>query len=333
MLTKEKIESYRQSIIRGLRKPLFKELNQMVTAPENNLDPSYKEGLDALNSQWRKFVSKRTMGVLNYSEERQTENIISSGLLALLQEIEDDIIPNPTPNPTPELDYSLKKIALVIGCNDYPKAPLRNAVNDANGMSKALKEANFHTSIYTNLTSKEMEQAINQFAREANQYDLALVYFAGHGIEIDGANYLIPVDADISKGEPVKEDCIELSILLGYMELDRAAANVIILDACRDNPFRSFAEVNFKRGLAPVKAPSGSLIAYATAVGKRASDGGKTGHGLFTEHLLNYINKKDKNLKITDLLMKVRAIVEEESDKRQVPWDASSLKKSFSLHD
>jgi hypothetical protein len=226
--------------------------------------------------------------------------------------------------------YREKRIALVIGNADYVSGnSLLNPLNDAQAIAAALKELNFNVFTYLNADQKSLKKAMDEFGEHLPEYNVGLFYFAGHGLQVNGINYLIPVDATITVAQDVEYDCVDVGRLLGKMEAAGTATNIVILDACRDNPFeRSWSGRSTGRGngLAFMTAPSGSIIAYATSPGKTASDGtGK--NGLYTEALLEYINVP--GLPIEEFFKNVRRTVELRSNKAQTPWESTSLKGNF----
>jgi uncharacterized caspase-like protein len=226
--------------------------------------------------------------------------------------------------------YSEKRIALIIGNADYVHGnTLINPVNDAKAFSAALKELGFTVFTFLNADQKTMKRAIDEFGVMLKDYSVALFYFAGHGSQVKGINYLIPVDASLRIEQDVDYDCIDVGRLLGKMEAAETSTNIVILDACRDNPFeRSWSGRSGVKGsgLAFMNAPSGSLIAYATSPGKTASDGtGK--NGLYTEALLQFINVSGQP--IEEFFKKVRNSVEIKSNNAQTPWESTSLKGNF----
>jgi uncharacterized caspase-like protein len=226
--------------------------------------------------------------------------------------------------------YKEKRLALVIGNSEYVNSnPLPNPVNDAKAIAQALRDVDFTVLSYYNADSKTMKKAMDDFGEKLKDYNVGLFYYAGHGLQVKGNNYLIPVEAVLKVEQDVDYDCINAGRLLGKMEAAGTSTNIVILDACRDNPFerswggRSTAEGN---GLAFMNAPSGSIVAYATSPGKTASDGaGK--NGLYTEAILEFI--KVPGLSIEDFFKNVRATVEKKSNKTQVPWESTSLKGNF----
>ena len=222
---------------------------------------------------------------------------------------------------------SERKVALVIGNSAYPTAPLKNPVNDATDMAAALKRLGFEVTLLRDATMQQMEGAVREFGLKLRQGGLGLFYFAGHGVQVAGENYLVPVNAVIQSEGDVKYGCLNAGLVLAKMEDAGNGPNVVILDACRNNPFaRSFRGA--EAGLARMDAPTGSLIAYATAPGKVASDG-EGRNGLYTQHLLR--NIATPGLSITDLFMNVREAVVRDSAKKQVPWENTSLIGRFSL--
>ncbi|MDM8525600.1 caspase family protein [Desulfococcaceae bacterium HSG8] len=224
---------------------------------------------------------------------------------------------------------SERRVALVIGNSDYKSSPLKNPANDAADMSAALKQCGFAVTKVINADRRKMRGAIRRFGDDINKGGVAgLFFYAGHGIQVKGENYLVPLDADVSAEDEVEDDCLRVSSVLRKMETAGNRLNIIILDACRDNPFgRSFR--SSARGLAKMDAPAGSILAYATAPGSVAADAGGTSarNGLYTSELLKHI--RTPGLEIGRLFRKVRADVMKASGKKQVPWESSSLVGDF----
>ncbi len=219
------------------------------------------------------------------------------------------------------------RTALVIGNGAYPTAPLKNPVNDATDMAAALTRLGFRVTLLKNATMQQMEEAVREFGLALRKGGIGLFYFAGHGVQVAGENYLVPVNAVIQSEGDVKYGCLNAGLVLAKMEDAGNGPNVVVLDACRNNPFaRSFRSA--EAGLARMDAPTGSLIAYATAPGKVASDG-EGRNGLYTQHLLR--NIATPGLSISDLFMSVREGVVRDSGKKQVPWENTSLIGRFSL--
>jgi len=218
------------------------------------------------------------------------------------------------------------RIALVIGNSSYTDAPLANPVNDATAIAKTLQGLGFKVILRTNVTQSQMRAAVREFGDElhANR-GVGLFYFAGHGMQINNRNFLIPIGTDIRREYEVEDQSVDAGSVLSMMQSARARVNIVILDACRNNPFtRSFR--NSTVGLAPMQAPAGTLLAYATAPGEVASDGAGE-NGLYTQHLLS--NMRVPGLKIEDVFKNVRASVRQESGGRQTPWENTSLEGEF----
>jgi hypothetical protein len=215
-----------------------------------------------------------------------------------------------------------QRVALVIGNSDYDAGPLLNPENDARAMATALRQTGFDVLEYINLPSPaEMKRAIRDFGRKIQNGGVGLFYYAGHGIQVGGKNYLIPTKAQIFAEEEVEYEAVDVGFVMSQMEIARNRMNIIILDACRNNPFaRSWRSAG--TGLAFINAPAGTLIAYSTAPGSVASDG--TGaNGLYTEELLKQMHRE--GLKLEDVFKSVRLEVLKRSNNMQTPWESSSL--------
>jgi uncharacterized caspase-like protein len=217
-----------------------------------------------------------------------------------------------------------KRLALVIGNGQYVNGgALPNPVNDARAMATSLQSLGFEVLKHENVTQAQMKQAINAFGLKLKGYEVGLFYYAGHGIQNKGMNYMIPVEADLQAEEQVEYDCVAADRVLAYMEAAQTKMNMIIMDACRNNPFeRSWHRSANGNGLAMMNAPSGTLIAYATSPGKVASDG-ESSNGLYTSALLKHM--KDPGLNIEQVFKRVRTEVTEKSSGAQVPWETTSL--------
>jgi len=222
---------------------------------------------------------------------------------------------------------SQKRTALVIGNAQYSKAPLRNPVNDALAISKQLKLMGFEVFTYTNAGQAEMKSAIRKFGDALNKNSgVGLFYYAGHGVQSNGKNYLIPVDANIEREYDIEDQGVDSGLVLRMMELYKNPLNIIVLDACRNNPYsRGFRSV--EEGLAPVYvAPTGSIISFATAPGRTASDGDGE-NGLYTQELIKAMQQPNKNLE--EVFKAVRINVAKLSNSEQIPWTNSSLMGEF----
>lgn len=227
---------------------------------------------------------------------------------------------------TSAVNQTEKRIALIIGNSTYTDVPLKNPVNDANEMAQALKMVGFEVLSYTNLDQNGMKRAIRDFGSKLKtSRGVGLFYYAGHGVQVRGVNYLIPIGATANNEQDIEYEAVEAGLVLAQMEAADNPMNIVILDACRNNPFaRSFRSAD--KGLAQMNPPSGSLIAYSTAPGSVASDGtGK--NGLYTAELLKKL--KTPNLSIEEILKQVRISVRNQTQGNQTPWESSSLTGDF----
>ncbi len=212
------------------------------------------------------------------------------------------------------------KVALVVGNAAYPSAPLRNPVNDAGAIAARLKAIGFDVTLKTNVTQREMTRAVSQFGQAIKPGSVALFYYAGHGMQVRGRNFLIPVDADIQSEASVRSEAVDLDLVLE--QLGPSRLGMVILDACRNNPFEGRFRSSRGSGLAQVDAPKGTLLAYATAPGKVASDGDGA-NGLYTAELLKAMDTP--GAKVEDVFKAVRVNVIKATAGEQVPWESSSL--------
>lgn len=229
------------------------------------------------------------------------------------------------PSPSPPKKPS--RIALVIGNSAYKSVPLPNPVNDAQDMAALLKSAGFDVVQRENASLKDMHLALREFGDKLKRESLGLFYFAGHGVQVRGRNYLVPVDADIQREDEVAFSALDLQAVLEKMDSARNHTNLIILDACRDNPFSTKVKLA-NAGLAQIDAPPGTLVAFATAPGSTAADGAGR-NGLYTRHLLANLAKP--GVQIEDAMKQVRAGVRADSRGHQTPWESTSLETELIL--
>jgi uncharacterized caspase-like protein len=219
------------------------------------------------------------------------------------------------------------KVALVLGNSNYRNVPaLRNPANDANAIAEVLKGFGFDVTLKLNASRTEMETAIAAHtARLAQVNGVGVFYYAGHGLQLSWTNFLVPVDVAIRTAEAVQANCVDLSALMDGARNAANPMNIIILDACRVNPF----EPNFRvpnKGLSQMDAPNDTLLAYATAPGNVAADGDGA-NGLYTESLLKEIRVPET--RIEDVFKRVRLNVRHKSRGEQVPWESTSLEEDF----
>lgn len=220
------------------------------------------------------------------------------------------------------------RIALVIGNSDYDDAPLANPVRDAALMAETLRDVGFEVLEYNDLNRRELTKAFIRLGRRLEDLgpsSTALVYYAGHGAQVNGENYLIPIGAEIEEEIDVEIEGVRASSLLGTLRNAKSALNIVILDACRNNPFES-ASRSATRGLAKMDAPTGTLLAYSTAPGKVAEDGSGN-NSTYTKALARAI--KTPGAKVEEVFKTVRVNVVDRTQGRQVPWESSSLTGDF----
>ena len=224
----------------------------------------------------------------------------------------------------PAIDNT-QRFALVIGNGAYKEGPLANPVNDAHAIALALKESGFTVISRENIDQRGMLAALREFGDKLRAGGTGLFYYAGHGMQIKGRNYLIPVGASIDREDEVAYSAVDAQAVLDKMEAAGNVANIMILDACRNNPFTRSTRSG-QAGLAQMDAPVGTLVAYATSPGAVASDGSGA-NGLYTQHLLTAIRQPGS--KVEDVFKRVRANVRRDSQGKQVPWESTSLEGDF----
>ena len=218
------------------------------------------------------------------------------------------------------------RVALVIGNAAYAHAgSLPNPVNDARSMADALSALGFDVTELENVGQRAMTRAITQFGAKLSSDGVALFYYAGHGVQVRGRNFLIPVDAEITGESSAISESVDVDAVLQQLA-GSTRLNLVILDACRNNPFERTFRGAASGGLAPIDAPTGTMIAFATAPGKTARDG--TGrNGLYTSKLLDAMGIP--GIKVEDVFKRVRVAVAQASKNDQIPWEVSSLIGDF----
>lgn len=218
------------------------------------------------------------------------------------------------------------KRALVLGNSRYPHAPLRNPPNDARAMAEVLKGVGFEVTLALESGRAAMLDAIRAYTEGlARAGAVGLFYFAGHGAQLAWRNYLLPLGEEIGDVEELRERGVDVNSLIEGLRRAGNPMNVIILDACRNNPFGSARRLD-QKGLSQLDAPPGTLLAYATAPGHTASDGDGE-HGLYTENLVRQIRVPEA--KIEDVFKRVRLAVRRRSNGSQIPWESTSLEQDF----
>lgn len=224
---------------------------------------------------------------------------------------------------TPE--QSTQKLALVIGNADYKSSPLKNPVNDARAMAAKLKTLGFDVIEFENLQQKQIGKALREFRTQLKPGAVALFFYAGHGLQVKGVNYLPAVDAEIESEDDIPLQSLDVNKVFDVMAEAQTRLNLVFLDACRNNPYtRSFRST--EGGLAKVNAPSGTMISFATRPGSVARDGdGK--NGLYTQNLLSAMDIP--NLPIEEVIKRVVSNVKQASNGTQEPWIEGSIEGDF----
>lgn len=242
-------------------------------------------------------------------------------------------------------DDKTVRFALIIGNGNYATAPLPNAINDANAISIMLTKLNFKVTKVIDNNYFELKKNVKNFYANVmaihDKKKFILIYYAGHAIQVEHRNYFVPIDSTLENSEINIKDNVsrglarlknannkntqanlfDLTTLLEFSIDANSTQSIIILDACRNNPFKNNEGSSFSTGLAPIKAPTGTLIAYATEPGSVASDGAGA-NGTYTKHLLRHM---EEMITIEALLKKVRKGVVKETQNNQIPWEHSSL--------
>ena len=228
-------------------------------------------------------------------------------------------------------DESVPRYALVIGNGQYDFAPLRNPVNDASDIADKLRNLRYKTTLALNLDPARFRKTVAEFYASIKEDNaVSVFYYAGHGVQLQDTNYLIPVDVVIDNPLQLIENAFSFNELVNELKQSASSQNIIILDACRNNPFNKTQAHNrqlqtIQAGLALVEAPPGTLIAYATEPGNVAEDG-RGRNGTYTGALLRHITKSET---AEELFKKVRRDVLQATSNRQTPWEHSSLVQTF----
>ncbi len=231
-----------------------------------------------------------------------------------------------------------RKLALVIGNGNYRNGPLKNPVGDAKAVADSLRALGFDVLLRTDAGLADMLEAMRQFSVRAADAAVRLVFFAGHGLQAKGKNYLLPVDADIKSEDEVAGRSADVGELIDRLSRVQHGINIVILDACRNNPFSGGEIVTADgrrlkyrgiagKGLAAIDAPAGTMVAFSTSPGGVALDNAKDEHSLYTKPLID--NMKTPGLPVELLFKQVRISVARDTQRMQVPWESSSLTGEF----
>jgi len=260
--------------------------------------------------------------VFTYSLERQAEAIQASpqGTSSSSSGLQSN------PSTTTLKQKSGKRVALVIGNSRYSTSPLPNPVNDARDITAILQSLGFEVMLVTDARLREMEEAIDRFSWKA-QGATALFFYAGHGLQVDGENYLVPIGAEMDDEGDVRYETVSAGRVLDNLRYAKSNLNIIILDACRSNPFaRTFRSSS--RGLARLNAPRGSIIAFSTAPGDVASDGAGRNSPYATAFLRHAANP---DLMVEAFFKEVAKDVSTQTSGKQRPWISSDFLGDFSF--
>jgi len=222
-----------------------------------------------------------------------------------------------------------RRVALVIGIGAYQDAPLKNPVHDAEAMARVLRDNGFEVTLLKNIDRRRMFASVKEFGKKLKKSEVALFYFAGHGVQVDSANYLVPSDLignELQDADDLRYSAFPLNELMDRMR-ESSTNNIIILDACRDNPFLSRLSRSASRGLAKVVTPATTSILYSTDPGNTASDGAGGTNGVFTSRLIEFIQKD--GLELVDVMREVAINVARDTNGLQHPVFDGVLSSKF----
>jgi hypothetical protein len=282
-----------------------------------------------------KFISEAKVNIPNLNHrittdadradmERQRQQLVEERR-RIEEEKRQQQAENNNPNKQTTITDSRRRLALVIGNAAYRNSPLRNPTNDADIISNALSSSGFIVSRYDNLTYAKMREVVRTFGEKLNRGDVGLFYFSGHAVQYRGKNYLLPINEDLKHADEIPSTAMDIDFVLAKMETAKNDLNIVILDACRNNPLGSEAR-NLDRGLTTISAAKGTFIAFATSPGNVALDG--TGRNSpYTKNLVQAILKG--GLSLEQVFKEVRRNVISETSSQQVPWENSSILGDF----
>ncbi|MEO7402794.1 MAG: caspase family protein, partial [Burkholderiales bacterium] len=234
---------------------------------------------------------------------------------------------------TGDVHATTNRIAMVIGNASYSRLPLKNPINDARAVAAALKDVGFEVIVRENAGYASMVDAMREFLDRSSNAQVRLVYFAGHGAQYRGKNYLVPVDASLTHDHELATKAANATELAEKLAQMKIGVNIMILDACREAPFPLVATRNPLRtrtvspGLAGASAPQGTLIAFSTGPGGIALDGPPGTNSAYTRHLVG--NLAEPGLPVEQLFKRIRIEVARDTNQKQIPWESSSLMGDF----
>ena len=221
-----------------------------------------------------------------------------------------------------------RRVALVIGNGRYPEIPLNNPEHDARLVAQTLRSLDFEVGEYLNLNARDFKRVLREFARRMDDDQVASVfYYAGHGVQIGGRNYLLPVDIALRDEAEVRDEAIDMQeALLAHVDRVRPRARIFIIDACRNDPFAARGRSRNANGLAEMAAP-GALIAFSAAPGGVAEDGPIGGNSIYTRHLATEL--RSAGVEVEEMMKAVRIKVLRDTAQRQIPWVNTSMVVNF----
>ncbi|MFN9624250.1 MAG: caspase family protein [Cyanobacteriota bacterium] len=229
-----------------------------------------------------------------------------------------------------------RRSALVIGNSAYAEERLANAVNDANAVARALQDIGFKVTLILDADKRTIDEQVTSFSRSLGPGEIGLFYFSGHGVQVEGETYLVPVNAQLIYQADAEYDAVPLGKVITRLESSNAVARIVILDACRNNPFYRRWPANNRsssmRGLAaPLSTGRGTFIAFSTAPGKEAADAlGDSQNSPFTTHLLRHL--RTPNLEVGQLFRRIRGDVLRATRDKQIPWVSEALEGEVYLN-
>ena len=238
-----------------------------------------------------------------------------------------------TPAAAPE-----RRIALVIGNGAYKSAPLKNPVRDAEALASSLKQLGYEVVLRRDVGLFDLIEALRDFSLRAADSAVRLLFYAGHGIQAKGRNYLLPIDTVLQGEDEIATKAADVSEFVDRLSAIKRGMNIVVLDACRVNPFAGGVivgpdgrRVRFRgltpAGLAPLDAPVGTLVAFSTSPNGVALDGPVGAHSIYAKHLLAHL--QTPGLPVEQLFKRVRIGVAEETQRVQIPWESSSLTTDY----
>jgi type VI secretion system VasD/TssJ family lipoprotein len=221
-----------------------------------------------------------------------------------------------------------RRVALVIGNGRYPDLPLNNPEHDARLIAQTLRSLDFEVGEHLNLNAHEFKRVVREFGRRMDDDLVASVfYYAGHGVQIGGRNFLLPIDIAMRDEAEVRDEAIDLQeALLAHVDRVRPRARIFIIDACRNDPFATRRLARKADGLAEMAAP-GALIAFSASPGKVAEDGPVGGNSVYTRHLAAEL--RNPGVEVEEMMKAVRVKVLRDTDQRQIPWVNTSMVVNF----